>query len=539
LLVLAFGCKKDDPVDPIDTELPSIEFKGIEENQKIWGEYTISFDVMDNLGLDRLELKIEGKEVATIKESPYEFTWNTTEYTDGIYSLEVIAYDQADNSNKSSLKVEVQNTLLKFNVPSNFNDDWTPSLQVAFLTDQQGNLISEAQKFIAGGQVEFSRQEGFTDDSFSLNLGLFFEMDGLYLTTINDVSPGEYIQEEIADEYWSSSDLEAQLTLSNVPEEALNNSDRFRYFGSFGKWGQLEEVDDESQAIKTRIPYDSQVESHALVTYQEPGVSRKFLFFEDINGDEEYNYDFTDLVEGSTHSIDFPFEGNYYISVSGYFDDSRYRVFLDYLEEDEILGNPTFEYPKDIFENFVTYSEVFNEKEEIIHGNVSYGALPASLSPLESEITLKNGEPNSIEIEFTGDFDFYIASYSIDNGSLGIGWSVVGQGKEVNGVFPQLPEVLSSAMPDLSRSSTEYSDYDLYDIYVYDYENITSYNEVISNSFNLLYGEGFLYLQPAKYYARDYYVEEDSEQSQSKSRSGTLQSNGHPTWKKIPKWRDK
>ena len=73
------------------------------------GTKTVSVNASDNVGVTRVELRVNGKLVGSDTASPWQFSWNTTSLANGSASLTATAYDAAGNSATSSVALTVSN----------------------------------------------------------------------------------------------------------------------------------------------------------------------------------------------------------------------------------------------------------------------------------------------------------------------------------------------------------------------------------------------------------------------------------------------
>src|SRR5262249_54869214 len=70
----------------------------------------VTADASDNVGVTRVELRVDGAVVATDTSAPYAWTWNSTTVPDGAHALSTAAYDAAGNVTVSAdVNVTVQN----------------------------------------------------------------------------------------------------------------------------------------------------------------------------------------------------------------------------------------------------------------------------------------------------------------------------------------------------------------------------------------------------------------------------------------------
>ncbi|QWV95837.1 fibronectin type III domain-containing protein [Geomonas nitrogeniifigens] len=75
------------------------------------GTVTVTASASDNVGVSKVDFYIGSTLVATDTLGPYSYSWNTTAYPDGSYTLTAKAYDAAGNvSQSASMSVTVKNT---------------------------------------------------------------------------------------------------------------------------------------------------------------------------------------------------------------------------------------------------------------------------------------------------------------------------------------------------------------------------------------------------------------------------------------------
>lgn len=101
-----------------DTSAPSVAINTPQTGATVSGQITVGVSAIDNVGVERVELYIDGNELAADTTAPYQFVWDTTSYNDGNYDLQAIAYDSAGNQGYSaSIGVSVHNNVITDNVP--------------------------------------------------------------------------------------------------------------------------------------------------------------------------------------------------------------------------------------------------------------------------------------------------------------------------------------------------------------------------------------------------------------------------------------
>jgi len=92
-----------------DTTPPGVSLTQPTDGATVSGSTTVAADASDDVGLSRVEFRIDGALIATDTTSPYSFAWDTTAVADGVHSVETRAFDAAGNSSSNSVGVTVAN----------------------------------------------------------------------------------------------------------------------------------------------------------------------------------------------------------------------------------------------------------------------------------------------------------------------------------------------------------------------------------------------------------------------------------------------
>ena len=94
----------------IDNEPPSVEISSPRANEYVGGVVTISVSAWDAVGIDMVEIYIDGQKVAELTNEPYAYEWDTTEYSDGGHKIKAQAIDYAGFTSEAEITVYVDNT---------------------------------------------------------------------------------------------------------------------------------------------------------------------------------------------------------------------------------------------------------------------------------------------------------------------------------------------------------------------------------------------------------------------------------------------
>jgi len=97
---------------PQDTTAPSVAINSPADGATLAGTLNVSLSATDNVGVTKVELYIGGVLYGQSSSATTSFSWNTTNFLDGAYTLEARAYDAANNVASKSINVTVRNSTL-------------------------------------------------------------------------------------------------------------------------------------------------------------------------------------------------------------------------------------------------------------------------------------------------------------------------------------------------------------------------------------------------------------------------------------------
>ncbi len=96
-----------------DTQAPAVSIAAPLANSTASGLANVDVTASDNVGVTRVDLKVNGVTVATDTSSPFQFSWDTTSLSNGMASVVAVAYDAAGNAKSSTaVSVNVANNLV-------------------------------------------------------------------------------------------------------------------------------------------------------------------------------------------------------------------------------------------------------------------------------------------------------------------------------------------------------------------------------------------------------------------------------------------
>lgn len=96
----------------VDTQAPTASISAPLASSSVSGLVAVNVDASDNVGVARVELKVNGTVVATDSSAPFGFSWDSTGVANGMATLVATAYDAAGNAGAStSVAVNVANAV--------------------------------------------------------------------------------------------------------------------------------------------------------------------------------------------------------------------------------------------------------------------------------------------------------------------------------------------------------------------------------------------------------------------------------------------
>lgn len=137
-----------------DTTAPGVAFSSPANGAIVAGTVTVATSATDNIGVTRSELLINGNLVAQSSSGSLSFNWNTQGYTNGAYTLQVRAYDSANNVGSSSITVNVNNAPADSTAPT-----------VAITSPSDGTSLGRSINItsVASDNVGVTRHELYID----------------------------------------------------------------------------------------------------------------------------------------------------------------------------------------------------------------------------------------------------------------------------------------------------------------------------------------------------------------------------------------
>jgi subtilisin family serine protease len=95
---------------PVDTTAPTVGITAPTGSSTVSGTTTVNVTAADNVGVSRVDLKVNNTVIASDTSAPYSFSWDTKGVANGMAALIAVAYDAAGNQASSgTVSVNVAN----------------------------------------------------------------------------------------------------------------------------------------------------------------------------------------------------------------------------------------------------------------------------------------------------------------------------------------------------------------------------------------------------------------------------------------------
>jgi thermitase len=89
-------------VSVADTQAPTAAITSPAGSSSVSGSVTVAVNATDNVGVERVELKVNGTVVGVDSASPFSFSWNSAGSPNGMSTLVATAFDKAGNATASN-----------------------------------------------------------------------------------------------------------------------------------------------------------------------------------------------------------------------------------------------------------------------------------------------------------------------------------------------------------------------------------------------------------------------------------------------------
>jgi subtilisin family serine protease len=157
---------------PKDTSPPTASIVNPLGGSTVKGLVSVDVNAADDVGVAKVELRVNGVSYATDTVGPFSFSWNSSAIPDGLATLTAIAYDSAGNTGTSaSISVNVSNAATVL------TDSTPPSVQFT----SPGSNTASATFNITGTSVTIATSASDNSGSSGITQSLY--IDGVLKST--------------------------------------------------------------------------------------------------------------------------------------------------------------------------------------------------------------------------------------------------------------------------------------------------------------------------------------------------------------------
>src|SRR5690606_10913094 len=87
------SCKDDEKPIPTNPTALVVEIVGLEDGDVVWNEVPLTFEINDEVSVEKIEIYLNGNLITILQEAPFKFNWNTKDLEDGEHAVKVITFD--------------------------------------------------------------------------------------------------------------------------------------------------------------------------------------------------------------------------------------------------------------------------------------------------------------------------------------------------------------------------------------------------------------------------------------------------------------
>lgn len=139
-----------------DTSAPTVSITSPSGGSQVQGLVAVDVAASDNVGVSRVDLLVNGAQVASDTTAPYGFSWDSTQVADGAATLTANAYDAAGNHKATAVSVTVANVIATPEPEPTPEAEPTPEPG----TDEQTSADTAAPVATIGNPVDGSKVNG-------------------------------------------------------------------------------------------------------------------------------------------------------------------------------------------------------------------------------------------------------------------------------------------------------------------------------------------------------------------------------------------
>lgn len=402
----------------------------------VWNTAKLSVTATSGHGIDKIDLKIDGVSVGEATSSPYEFSWDTNDASDGPHTATATVTDKSGNKETTELRLTVQNTLLEAKINSDMlrtKEDEYDERGFIFLSDEKGKVIV-AQEFKNGDEISF-KAPTFDGGEFTVSEVVTSPKYGGYtITTITStprVSRGKWV---LKAPYAQISAGVANVSFTNRDDNLdyyLNTNDLGTYYlnGTHASGLNLQ-TSPSKLYVKSQPKDGSGVIKYHMFNSIVTGTNPDALDLSLVN--KPLTEETISLPEGMT-------KGSIFIYGLHKVDNTSQIYHIGSTYNDDGMGKLTIQYPATGFDSFYSWTRLTDAEYSAL--NVSNSSIPYDLVPLEGTL---NASLAGREITYSATGDMDIINFFLSHNYLD--WTIFAEKSAASVVIPELPAILNDVV---------------------------------------------------------------------------------------------
>ncbi|MBL0744654.1 Ig-like domain-containing protein [Chryseolinea lacunae] len=403
----------------------------------LWNTVKLTVTSTSDKGIDKVELKIDGVAVGVSTTSPYEFSWDTRNATDGLHTATVTVTDKSGDEKITEFKLTVQNTLLETKIDAGMlrkKPDWGYDERgFIFLSDEQGKVII-AQEF-KNGDVISVKVPSFEGAEFTINEVIATPWNAAYtLTTITStthVGRGKWILKKSTPGSSSGSANVSFINRDANLDYLLHTNYLTSYFLNGTTASALNLLTSPSLLYVTSKPKDgSGMTKYHIFSSIVAGANPNALDLALVNKD--LTQETISLPEGRTKG-----SLNIYGLHTANNTSQIYDIGARY--SDDTKGKLTFQYPAEGFTGFFAMMRLTGP--EYSSYNASNSKKPYDLVPLEGTLNASLAGRKAT-VSATGAMDLINLNLSHNH----LNWTIFAEKSATTIVVPEIPAILNDVV---------------------------------------------------------------------------------------------
>jgi len=427
-----------DETEPLPNVIPpEVILSTSAKSTAVWNTVTLTATATSDIGIDKVELKIDGVPVGVATTSPYEFSWDTSNATDGLHTASATVTDKSGNEKMTELKLTVQNTLLEAKINADMlrkKQDWGYDERgFIFLSDERGKVIV-AQEFKNGDAISL-KIPSFEGAEFTINEVVTRPWNVAYtlatITTTTQVSRGKWILKTPNTQ--TSAGL-ASVSFTNRDtnlDYLLHTNYLATYYLNGTTASGLNLLTSPSLLYVISKPKDGS------------GMPKYHVFSSIVAGANPDALDLALVNKNLTEeTVSLP-EGRTKGSISIYglhgVDNTSQLYDIGARYNDDTKGKLTFQYPADGFNSFYAITRLTGPEYNSL--NISNSKQPYDLVPLDGTLNASLAGRN-VTVSATGAMG--LINFNLSHNKLS--WTIFAEKSATTIVIPEIPAILNDVV---------------------------------------------------------------------------------------------